>query len=199
MSRPVRLHLPEVTYHVISRCIEKRLLMESKIMKNLLIEVLASALEKYRFEISAYTIMDNHFHFYIRTVAGGENISRIMQFIKSQFARRYNRMMNRTGPFWNERFKDTIIENCNSPIKLFFFILFNIFYNPVRSNYVKDPRDYQFCSIHSYLVQDHQSPVKITLHPFFIGLGNNFNDRVKKFLELEELFRKRILERTLFA
>ena len=84
--------------------------MNDPLIKDLLIDVLVMAQNKYSFEIIYYTIMDNHFHFIFRTIEDGETVSRIMQFIKSQFARRYNRKMNRTGPFWNERFKDSIIE-----------------------------------------------------------------------------------------
>jgi putative transposase len=194
-----RLCLPEITYHVVSRCIEKRSMMKSKKIKDLMVQVVNMALDKYLFEISAYSIMDNHFHFYIRTVRGGEDISRIMQFIKSQIARRYNRMMDRTGPFWNERFKDTIIETSSSPIFLFFYILFYIFNNPVRSNYVNDPRKYQYGSINSYFDEEYQSPIKITLHPYFIRLGNTFKERFEKLLKIEEAFRKRIFDEALFA
>ena len=66
--------------------------MKPKIMKNLMIIVLNQALQKYSFQLIAYTIMDNHFHFYIKTTQDGETISRIMQYIKSQYARRFNHM-----------------------------------------------------------------------------------------------------------
>ena len=119
MSRNGRIRLPGVTYHVMSRCIEKKPLMKHKYLKDLMLSVLNQALEKYVFELSAFTIMDNHFHFLIRTVVGGEDISRIMQFIKSQYARKYNKIMNRTGPYWNERFSDKIIEYAEDPLSAF--------------------------------------------------------------------------------
>ena len=199
MPRKPRTCLSEVTYHTMSRCIEKRELMKPEVMKNLMIIVLNKALAKYSFEIVAYTIMDNHFHFYIRTNKDGETISRIMQYIKSQYARRFNRLTTRTGPFWNERFKDTIIEFHKNPIAFFFYILFYIFYNPVRRKKVSDPRDYPYGSIKAYLIEDNISPVKISLHPYFIKLGNTFQERVKKFQVLEEMYVKRIFQDTLFA
>jgi putative transposase len=199
MPRKLRTCLPEVTYHTISRCIEKRELMKPMEMKDLMLVILNKALNKYSFDLVAYTIMDNHFHFYIRTKKDCETISRIMQYIKSQYSRRFNKLTDRTGPLWNERFKDTIIEITKNPITLFFYILFFIFYNPVRRKKVSDPRYYTYGSINAYLHEDYISPVKITLHPYFIKLGNSFQERLNKFLVLEEMYAKRIFQDALFA
>jgi REP element-mobilizing transposase RayT len=172
--------------------------MRPKKMKDLMISVLNLAIQTYQFDLVNYTIMDNHFHFYIKTLRGGESISRIMQFIKSQFAQRYNRMMDRTGPFWNERFGDTIIEFTKDPIGFFIWILWYIAFNPVRNQTVRDPRDYEYSSINCYLDENYKPPVKISLPSCFIKLGTTFKDRVKVLLEYEELFRKRIFPERIF-
>lgn len=199
MSRKKRTCMPETTYHTMSRCIEKKPLMKTNRMKNLMLEVMNLALKKYTFEMIEYTMMDNHFHFYIRTLKDGENISRIMQFIKSQFARRYNRLMKRTGPFWNERFSDTIIELSENPEKIFWHIFLYIAYNPVRSKYVVDPRLYQYGSFNSYVDKEYVSPVPITFHKLFLKLGPTFEEQVKKFLEFEDLYRRRIFPSEIFV
>lgn len=198
MPRKQRICIPGTTCHTTSRCIEKKPLMKTDKMKDLMIEVIKLSLEKYNFQMIEYAIMDNHFHFYIRTLKDGENISRIMQFIKSQFARRYNKLMNRTGPFWNERFSDTIIELTENPEQTFWYIFMYIAYNPVKSNYVKDPRQYPYGSILSYLDEEYISPVPITLHKYFLKLGHNFRERVKAFLKFEELYLKRVLPEGIF-
>jgi putative transposase len=192
MARKKRICIPGVTYHVFSRCIETKNMMNLNKVKDMLISVLDQVLEKYTFDLSTFVIMDNHFHFLITTIDGGEDISKILQFIKSQFARKYNKMMNRTGPFWNERFGDTIIEHANDPVFVFNYIIWYFGYNPVRSGYVNDPRDYTYSTINYYLDQNFIPPVKLKLHKYFIQLGNTFQDRLKKFLEFEELYRKRI-------
>jgi putative transposase len=173
--------------------------MRPKKMKDLMISVLNLAIQTYQFDLVNYTIMNNHFHFYIKTRKEGESISRIMQFIKSQYARRYNRMMHRTGPFWNERFKDTIVEFTREPEFYFFYILIYIAYNPVRSHAVTDPRDYPYSGINCYLDEHYVSPVPITLHEYFLKLGTTFVERVKKLLEYEDLYRKRIVRDCLFG
>lgn len=199
MSRKPRICLPEMTYHIWSRCIEKKPLLKPKKMKDLMISVLNMANKKYEYQFNGYTIMDNHFHFCIKTTKEGENISRIMQFIKSQFALRYNRMMNRTGPFWNERFGDTIIEFTKDPASIFFYILFYIAFNPVRTNTVNDPRDYRYSSFKCYLDENYIPPVTVTLHKFFLDLGSTFKERINKFIKYEEVYRKRIMPEYLFA
>ena len=84
--------------------------------------------------------MNNHFHLYIKTEKNGETISKIMQLIKSQYAQRYNKKMNRTGPFWNERFGCTITELSKNPRETFFVTQQYIAFNPVKSKcfYAKD-------------------------------------------------------------
>jgi REP-associated tyrosine transposase len=198
MARKLRIYLEDATYHTVSRCIEKKALMHHNKVKDLMIYVLNITLEKYDFDLIEYVIMDNHFHFCIKIKRNGENISRIMQFIKSQFARRYNRMMNRTGPFWNERFSDTIIELNRDPRTLFFLIFEYIGFNPVRCCYVNDPREYKYSSYRCYIDENYNSPVKITLHEYFLELGNTFKERVMKFLEYEESYRKRLFPNCIY-
>jgi putative transposase len=192
MSRKPRTRRPEITYHIVSRCIEKKPLMKPGYIKDLMLTVLNQALEKYTFELSGYTIMDNHFHLFIRTVVGGEDISRIMQFIKSQFARKYNRIMNRTGPFWNERFSDKIIEESDNPREAYKNVHLYMGYNPVRSGYVRDPRDYKYSSFNCYIDENYVSPVKVTLHPYFLNLGSTFKECARVILDFEEEYRRQM-------
>ena len=189
MARKVRKILYEVTYHTTSRCIEAKPLMKSDQMKQLMEFVLNIALEKYNFELINYAIMDNHFHFFIRTLKNGDSISRIMQFIKSQYARRYNKIHNRTGPFWNERYTDRIIKENGMNVFNFFWILNYISYNPVKSRYLNDPYTYRFSSAKCYIDENYKPAVKITLHKYFMNLGTSFKDRAYEFLKFENIYR----------
>jgi putative transposase len=199
MPRELRICLPDTTNHVTSRCIDNKFLMRPNRMKDLMREVLVLTLEKYDFELVSYSLMDNHFHFIIKTLKDGETISRIMQFIKSQYARRYNRMMDRIGPFWNERFTNLIIERAANPVQTFWFVFMYVGYNPVKSKYVNDPRDYTFSSFKAYVDKDYVPPVPITLSEYFIKLGDSFEEQVKKLVEFEEQYRKRMFPGEIFA
>ncbi|MFC1669528.1 transposase [Spirochaetota bacterium] len=198
MSNKPRVCKPNLTYHVFSRCVDRKNLMKHKHMKELMISVINMALIKYKFELSTHIILNNHFHFIIKTVTDGASISIIMQFIKSQYARRYNSKMNRIGPFWNERFGDTIIENAKDPQFLFNWIILYIAYNAIRKGYVNDPRNYEYSSIKYYLMEDYEPSVKITRHEYFEKLGSTFAKRVNELLKVEEMYRKRLFPEYLF-
>jgi putative transposase len=192
MARPLRKCLPNLTYHVFSRCIETKKLITDSMYKDLLVSIMKIALEKYEFELIFYEIMDNHFHFIIKTTSNGESISRIMQYIKARFAESYNRLNNRTGPFWNERFKDVIVEEQDNPLNYFLWLLWYLAYNPVRQNMIKDPREYKYGAINWYLNTNHKSNIRITIHEYFINLGNNFDERLKYFLFFEKLYKAKL-------
>ena len=190
MARKPRTLLPGITYHVYSRCIDRKNLLHRDHCKDLLVKVLARTQIKYKFELISYVIMDNHFHFVIRTLEGEADISRIMQYIKARFAEMYNSDNNRTGPFWNERYRDVIVEMQNNPFVYLLWLLWYLGYNPVRKNFASNPRKYRYSSINAYLYEDHASPVIITIHEYFQLLGGNFRERVERFLWYEDAYRE---------
>ena len=199
MSNRRRRCEPDLTYHTCSRCIDCDHMMKKDEMKDLMIKVMAMALEKYNFELLSYVIMENHFHFYIRTLPCSASISRIMQYIKSQFARRFNKISGRKGPFWNERFSDTIIEETHDPDLMFNYINCYIHLNPVRAGCVDNSQEYKYSSIKFYLEEEYIPPLRLTFHKAFLELGNDFMERSKKFLEFEEMFLKRVFPAEIFG
>jgi len=194
MSYPLRDTTPGMTHHVVSRCIETKHLMKSSAVKELGFRAVKRAQKRYMFNFTSITLMDNHFHFIIQTIVGEASISRIMQYIKARIAEMYNKRMNRTGPFWNERFRDVIIEKQPNPLYYFFILLWYCAYNPVRAGICSDPRNYAYSSINCYLYEHGHSPVPITRHRYFEELGSTFAERVRRFLLFEEAYRKRIFE-----
>jgi len=160
--------------------------------KDILLKAVARCQKKYNFDLNGFAILGSHFHLIVKTLKDEANISRIMQYIKARYAEEYNKMTGRTGPFWNERFKDQIIEHADDPEYYFNYLKWYLGYNPVRAGYVNDPRKYKFSSINAYLDENYEPKVKITLHEYFLKLGKTFQERVEKFLEYEEMYRKRI-------
>ncbi len=185
MARKVRPILAKVSYHAFSRCINGMDLMANDYIKELLLEVIAETQELYEFELQFIEILDNHVHMVIKTLNDKHTISKIMQRIKSVFARRYNKLHGRKGPFWNERFGSKIVEHVEDAVKYALYLLWYCAYNIVRKKKVDDPRDYKYGTINAYLTENFKFPVKITLSSFFIDLGRSFEERVAKFLEVE--------------
>jgi REP element-mobilizing transposase RayT len=194
MSNKRRRREPDLTYHIFSRCINKLLLMKKDRMKDLMILVLNMALEKYDFKLCNYVIMDNHFHLIIKTVNGGADISRIMQFIKSQYARRYNILMKRTGPFWNERYGDRIIEESENPQKTLFNLIHYINNNPSNAHYLNDTKKYKYGCMKYFLDENYDPPVKLLYHDYFLELGDSFKERVNKLMKFEESSKRQVFK-----
>lgn len=192
MSRKPRFCAPNLSYHLFSRCVNQEDIMKDDRNKDLMMTVLQETQQKYTFELLAFTILPNHFHFVIKTLPNGETVSKIMQRIKSVFAKRYNRLHNRTGPLWNERFGSVIIEHTDDPTKYLLYLLWYLAYNPIRKNIVNDPREYRYGSINCYLDKRYSSKLKITLHDAFMNLGKTFSERVKAFLPYEAFYVERL-------
>lgn len=188
MGRKIREIIPGATYHVFSRCIDKRNYMKSDVMKNLMVEVVRETQEKYDFELNSIEILDNHFHFIIRITSNIDTISRIMQRIKSVFAKKFNKMHGRSGPFWNERFGSSIIEKARDATRYIVHLLWYTAYNCVRKGKTINPRNYRYSSIMAYLDENYKGSLKITQHSGFMSLGNNFKERLKVFLEYEKVY-----------
>jgi len=192
MPRPIRKIVEGVTYHTFSRCRGKQNLLRSKYGKKYLIKAIQMCQNKYNFELIAAEPVGNHIHLIIKTLEGEETISRIMQYIKARIAENYNSGTNETGPFWNERFGCTIIEESDNPKNYLLWLLWYIGYNPVKKGLSRDPRENDIGFINCYLNKNHDIPVRITVHQFFLRLGETFEECAKKFLLYEDAFLKRL-------
>lgn len=188
MGRKLREQIIGATYHVYSRCLNKESLMKDDKIKDLMIQVVKETQEIYEFELNAFEILDNHFHFAIKITNNHDTISKILQRIKSVFAKRYNKLHERSGPFWNERFGSSIIEKSDFPAFYFLFLLCYMANNSVKSKKVNDPRDYKYSSINCYLNENYKCELNITLHEYFINLGNSFQERINNFLKFKKLY-----------
>jgi REP element-mobilizing transposase RayT len=187
MSRPLRLCLENVTYHVYSHCLERRDLITDDKLKKLFLQIVSNTKKKYDFQIIFYQILDGSFHLMIKTTIGGATISRIVQYIKARFAEKYNRLFGRTGPFWNGRFKDTILELCDNPVCTFFSLIWKIAYLLVKVRKSRNPRQYPFSSINMFLLEKYKPLLRIHSHKYFKEAGKNFHERMMVFSSFEPI------------
>ena len=192
MARKRRIQQENFTYHITSRCIEWRSMMDHDLFKRLFMEVLAKTQNKYRFELNAYQIMDNHIHLVIRTLPGEAPISKIVQYIKARFAEIYNKWTRRIGPFWNERYHDTIIEHAREPRYYLLWLLWYLAFNPIRSKATDSPFKYPYSSIHAYVDPGKTPPIRVDLHRYFMELGENLKERLNRFSIIEDAYRRRL-------
>jgi len=192
MPKPQREIIQGVTYHCFTRCHGRKNLFHSSYVRKYFIDTIVMCQEKYKFELIAAEPVGNHIHLIIRTVENGETISAIMQYIKARIAEKYNKSTGQTGSFWNERFGSSIIERSEDPAQYLLWLLWYIGYNPVRKKLSGNPRNNHIGFINSYLLKNYQPKIRITLHQYFLNLGDTFEECVKKFLWYEEAYLKRL-------
>lgn len=108
-------------YHVSVRVNNKEMLLDSYQAKILFRSTVIRAKKKFSFSIDNYVIMGNHVHFIIAP-GEDENLSKIMQWMLSVFALRFNKCFNRSGHFWGERFFSRIIESFYDYLRTYTYI-----------------------------------------------------------------------------
>lgn len=138
MRKPRELQEGAV-YHVTARANRKEMIFDNKGMKDLFLEVLVRAREKYRFRIDNFCVMGNHIHLMIRP-GEKESLSRIMQWILSVFAMAYNRVFGYTGHVWGCRFFSRIMASFQQFVKIFEYID----RNPVEANQVEEASNWHY-------------------------------------------------------
>jgi REP element-mobilizing transposase RayT len=78
-------------------------------LRTMLYQVIDEAHARYKFDLWDITIDDSYFTCRIKP-AFGQSLSRIMQWVKSVVARRWNKAHEMHGHLWGERFSSEIIE-----------------------------------------------------------------------------------------
>jgi putative transposase len=87
--------------------------------------------------------MDNHFHLIIKP-GPGQSLSRIMQWVKGNFARYWNKIHYTEGHLWGARFTSKVIEN----VSQFLNTLKYIDDNPVKAHLVAKAEDWEFSGLY---------------------------------------------------
>jgi putative transposase len=138
MHKP-RILVEGARYHVSARANNKLMVLDQAEVKELFVEIVSRAREKYRFSIDNFCIMGNHFHFIIKPHEK-ESLSRIMQWILSVFAMAYNRLHGTSGHLWGQRFFSQVINSFRVFMKIFDYID----ENPVKAGIIQDKRMWIF-------------------------------------------------------
>lgn len=144
MRKPRQIK-PNAIYHVTARANRQEMILSSCIFKELFIDIMKSAKKKYHFRYHNFCIMNNHIHFIIEPL-GKTNLSRIMQWILSIFALKYNRLHDYHGHVWYDRFKSRILNNIFEYLNAYIYVI----NNPVAAGIVKLPTDFHYNGI-SYI------------------------------------------------
>ncbi|MDR1220134.1 MAG: transposase [Treponema sp.] len=96
-------------YHVTSKIDHDDMSLLEPQFKALFLSFVKKAKRKFHFRLWDLCVMGNHIHFLIKPGEGG-TLSEIMQWIKRNFAKSWNKAQGRKGHVWGERFYSCIIK-----------------------------------------------------------------------------------------
>lgn len=140
MGRRPRLEYYGAIYHIIHRGNNKAFIFEDNEDKVELLKILGEVKELFDFYLLAYVIMDNHYHFAIKT--HNIPISQIMHRINTRYAKYYNRKKARTGSPFEGRYRSILVQNQSYLLRLIRYI----HNNPVFANICSSMVEYRWSS-----------------------------------------------------
>ena len=140
--RKVRVLQEGAIYHVVAKSNRGEFILNSDEIKTMFIEILKEAKKKYSFKLKHFCIMSNHIHLLIEPT-NGTSLSRMMQWILSVFAIRFNKIFGQIGHVWYDRFKSKIIQNFKQFLRTFAYISDN----PVKAGLCITATGYRFSGI----------------------------------------------------
>ena len=128
MARPLRLHIPGMLYHVMSRGNAKQAIFTDDSEYEYFLERLEVSTARFGIRCPAYCLMPNHLHLVLEPRA--YPISRLMQHLNSAYCLWFNRRHRRVGHVLQGRFKSILVDSDGYFLRLLRYVL----RNPVRAN-----------------------------------------------------------------
>jgi putative transposase len=143
MTNIRRYHLENHAIFITAVCQKRKPNLSREREKNLLLDIMQEVKVEMPYRLSAYVILDDHFHCILRPEAGSD-YSRIVQSIKLRFTHRWKRERGITTPInlWQRRFWDHLIRDVDDLHRHLDYI----HYNPVKHGYVLTSADYLWSS-----------------------------------------------------
>ena len=144
MARHARKISSTGVYHIMLRGINKEQIFQKNYYKTKILKLLKEIKGEIDFYIIAYCVMDNHLHLLVKV--GDEDLKNIMKKLNVKFALYYNRLENRYGYVFQDRFKSEAVEN----EKYLLGALRYIHNNPIKAALTDNIINYQWSSAKDY-------------------------------------------------
>lgn len=143
---PRRLRIEHLGYHhVYNGGVARSKVFEDEHDKAKFIELMATVAREFKFNIHAFSLMDNHYHLLLETKR--ENLSSGMRQLNAQYASYFNKRHDRVGHLWQDRFKSWYIQDMHSLFTLFKYIETS----PITANLSQNVGEYPYCASYSIL------------------------------------------------
>lgn len=141
---PAHRTLASGTYMVTAATYQKQLYFRRKDSLDFLNEQLLCLAQEYGWELQAWAIFANHYHFIAQSPKNPENLSHFIAHLHVKTAQFVNDLDKTLGRMVWWQYWDTHITRAYS----YFPRLKYVMHNPVKHGLVTDPSDYPWCSAH---------------------------------------------------
>lgn len=175
MARKPRNLKPGYCYHITVRCNNREFKLIRSECKEVLLFTLKKAIEKFNFKLYALCIMSNHIHYLIEPKEP-EDLPKIMHWINWYSAMCFNRMLNRSGHFWEKRYHSSEFEKTDyrRALNTLRYIHANPSAAQMQVGFFYDFSNY---GTHERLNDDGLTE----WHPAFLSLGKTLGECAKKY------------------
>ena len=136
------------TYHVSATANRNEFIFKDKAMKQLFLDFLIKAKNKFGFSVAHFCIMGNHIHLIIQPNDDAHySLSRTMQWLLGNFAKVWNKIHKVKGHLWRARFFSRVIENETDMRN----VLRYLNENPVKAGLVKRAEDWEYSGLNHFI------------------------------------------------
>lgn len=104
---------PGCCYHITLRCNNREFRLTRLECRDVLLYAIKRCQEIYGFKLYALCIMSNHVHYLLEPVQATD-LPKVMHWLNWYTAMCFNRMLNRTGHFWEKRYHSTSFPSSDS-------------------------------------------------------------------------------------
>jgi len=140
MGRQLRPDFQGALQHVYSRGNRRQVIAEESLDYRFFLWLVERVVERFRWEVHAYCLMPNHYHFLIATPRAG--LSRGMQLINGRYAQAFNAGRRLDGHLFQGRFGSVLVESEAHAIWLNRYIA----RNPLEAGLVTGPAAWEWSS-----------------------------------------------------
>ena len=137
MPRHPRTYIKTNLFHIITQGINKSYIFERSEDIRYYINIMKKLSKDQKVEILAYCVMSNHTHMLVKTNQI-ENLSKYMQRLNTTYGQYYNRINNRVGYVFRNRYKSEGIYN----EKHLYNCMRYIYNNPVKAGMCEEAEKY---------------------------------------------------------
>lgn len=147
MARPLRIEYEHAFYHLTSRGNAKCRIFKDDFDRDMLLDIIKSAHDRFGFVIHAFVLMDNHYHLLMETPDA--NVCASMRHINGVYTQAFNRRHKVVGHLFQGRYKAFVVDRDAYYLELIRYIHLN----PWRAGIVRRLNDFKYSS-HCAVIND---------------------------------------------